>query len=578
MQSTLTEINTGSFADKVKMQHRLFAELSRMFGREVPLYDKSLLVNKVCNKAVCKLLTQMHQGFAVSDEQLDKTSGERHGAIRIGTPEEYRWVSGFFAAFALEPHNFYDMTSLGGKSQPIIATAFRSTLNPEHRVFCSLLMIDNFDPEIRRRVQELLAGRQVFSDRAKELIEKNETEGGLEQAEAEELVREGTDRIFKWTGQARDYKLYQELSDAGLKIAADIACFESHHLNHLTPNTFCMDLFTAAMKFCLGELDQETFKARASQALKCLRDTADKDYLKLTFRDLTRREIDSFSDNPVSDPEVETLAHELAQRLAQSDLDVSKLKHAGFKDYTEGPAVGTPVLLRQDSYKALTEPVTFQEADGTTVEAVHTARFGEIEQRFYATTPAGRELYDNCLANADVARDNNPGLAKSDYEAYLALYAEAFARFPKTLSALLKEKLVFGRYAATKQGVENAGSLDTTDINALVDADFLQYEGLRYEDFLPFSAAGIFASNLGQYGTKSTVAEKPTYSQQTLEKIMGRNIVEPNVIYAGLEAESLIEAYNQLGLLEKLAPAEKTELEQKVVNYQTLVSRRYPAI
>lgn len=558
-----------------------------MFGREVPLYDKSLLVNKVCNKTVCSLLMQMHSGFCVSDEQLDKTSGERHGAIRIGTPEEYRLVAGFFAAFALEPHNFYDMTSLGGKSQPIIATAFRSTVNPEHRVFCSLLMIDNFDPAIRGRVQELLAGRQVFSDRAKELIAKNEEQGGLDEAEAEELVREGTNRIFKWTGQARDYQLYTELSNAGLKIAADIACFESHHLNHLTPNTFCMDLYTAAMKFCLGEMDPATFQCRAAQSLIWLRDTADRDYLKLLFRHLSNDDIAAFKATKVSDDAIQALATKLVQRLKETDLDLSKLKHAGFKDYTEGPDTDTPVLLRQDSYKALTEPVTFHEADGSTVDAVHTARFGEIEQRFYATTPAGRELYDRCLASADMERDKNPGLAKSDFDAYLRMYAEAFAPFPKNLGELLKEKLVFGRYSVTPAGSDNAKTARSTReesggkppalqavlisyIDDLVENGYVQYEGLRYEDFLPFSAAGIFASNLGQYGTKSAATEKPAYTQQTLEEIMDRKIIEPNVIYSGLQAESMLEVYDQLGLSEKLATGFKAELEQQVSAYKKL--------
>ena len=49
---------------------------------------------------------------------------------------------------------------------------------------------------------------------------------------------------------------------------------------------------------------------------------------------------------------------------------------------------------------ALTEPVIFQQPDGSTVNASHTARFGEIEERFYATTTAGRELYDKCLGDA----------------------------------------------------------------------------------------------------------------------------------------------------------------------------------
>ncbi|NBX25384.1 MAG: DUF1338 family protein, partial [Planctomycetes bacterium] len=110
-----------------------------MFGREVPLYDRSLLVNRACNTAVCTLVGLLHRGFAISPEQLDRTSGERHGAIRIGRPDEYRWIARFFACFAMEPHNFYDMTAVGGKSQPIIATAFRSVMRPEHRVFTSLL-------------------------------------------------------------------------------------------------------------------------------------------------------------------------------------------------------------------------------------------------------------------------------------------------------------------------------------------------------------------------------------------------------------------------------------------------------
>src|SRR6266571_4239620 len=84
------------FANKVEMQRLLFAELSRMFGQEVPLYDKSLLLNKVCNQIVCALLAQKFAGFQLSEDQLAKTSGERHGAIRIGKPSEYRWVAGFF--------------------------------------------------------------------------------------------------------------------------------------------------------------------------------------------------------------------------------------------------------------------------------------------------------------------------------------------------------------------------------------------------------------------------------------------------------------------------------------------------
>ncbi len=138
-----------NFADQRQLQDRLFSKLSIMFGHEVPLYDKSLLVNNICNRAVCDLLGQLYTGFNMSAQQIEKTSGERHGAIRIGKPSEYRWISRLFAVFAMEPHNFYDMTTVGEKSQPIVATAFRSRLNPDHRVFCSLLMTDYFDSDTK---------------------------------------------------------------------------------------------------------------------------------------------------------------------------------------------------------------------------------------------------------------------------------------------------------------------------------------------------------------------------------------------------------------------------------------------
>ena len=76
-----------AFADPIALQHRLFAELSRMFGEEVPLYDRSLLVNRQCNRTVCRLLAHLYRGFTISDADLERYSAERHGAIRIGRPD-----------------------------------------------------------------------------------------------------------------------------------------------------------------------------------------------------------------------------------------------------------------------------------------------------------------------------------------------------------------------------------------------------------------------------------------------------------------------------------------------------------
>ena len=556
------------FADRLEMQHRLFAELSRMFGQEVPLYDKSLLINRETNKTVGTLLAQLHRGFQLSDAELDQTSSERHGAIRIGKPAEYRLVSRFFAAFGMEPHNYYDMTNVGAKSQPIVATAFRSRLDPDHRIFCSLLMTDYFDPATRERIETLLATRQVFSANAIVLLDRNERQGGLNWDEANALIAEGVNRIFKWTGQARDHQLYQDLCQAGFKIAADIACFESHHLNHLTPNTFCMDLYTAAMKFCLGEMDEPTFRSRAQTALNRLVQRADRDWLRLHFKHRDRDGMDAYQPGALSADGVTKEVERLTRRLQQPDLTLSKLNHSGFKDFTEGPSEDTPVLLRQDAYKALTEPVKFRNADGSIVDTVHTARFGEIEQRFYATTPRGRELYDRCLAEADAVREENPGLSKKDFAAYEQMVAQPFAPFPKTLPELLAQGLVYGRHTATPEGIAAKGTIKTTDLVELVRLGYVDYDGLRYEDFLPVSAAGIFASNLNQYGTKSTAAQKPVYTQAQLEEILGRQIVDPNTTYAGLEAESLQDTYSQLGLREKLRASEKDRHEAALAAYR----------
>lgn len=562
--STLPSPSKGSpnLADKIDMQNRLFAELSRMFGVEVPLYDKSLLVNKVCNTAVCDLLSQMFAGFSISSEQLDKTSGERHGAIRIGRPDEYRLIGRFFAAFGMYPHNFFDMTSVGGKSQPVIATAFRSTHNPEHRVFSSLLQPNYFDDVTRGRIEAALAKRQVFSDRAKALLDKNERQGGLDGADADALIREGCDQIFKWKGTAHDYELYKDLSESGFKITPDITCFDSHHLNHLTPNTFCMDLYTAAMKHCLGELTGAELKVRATRALSRVQERADHDFLRLQFKHLSHEQIETYTRHTPPQGAVARLVDALAARLVQGDLQLSRLPHSGFKDTTEGPSEDTPILLRQDAYRALTEKVLFRNADGTTTNALHTARFGEIEQRGYAPTSKGRALYDACLEKAEADDEKDLALLRTDFAAYEKAYAKHFAKIPKTLSALLAQGLVHARYNATARGRAARGTITTFDIHELVKQGFATREGLRYEDFLPVSAAGIFASNLNQYGTASTATVKPTYSQKMLEDILGAPIIDSAREYAAVEAASLLKTYADLGLMEMLGTTKTAELER----------------
>merc|ERR1712217_562371 len=107
--------------------------------------------------------------------------------------------------------------------------------------------------------------------------------------------------------------------------------------------------------------------------------------------------------------------------------------------------------------------------------------------------------------------------------------AKAFMPFPKTLDKLSEQGLVYCRYEPTSAGLAARGSIDKVDINTLVQKGLVRREGQRYEDFLPFSAAGIFASNLKQYGTQCTALQKPIYTPATLEEVLGFKIIDPVV-------------------------------------------------
>ena len=521
------------FVPPLDMQQTLFSELSSMFGNEVPLYDKSLAVNFQCNRAVADLLESVFAGFSLTDEQIVSTSRERHGAIRIGREDEFHWITRYFACFGMEPHNFYDMTNLGRKSQPVIATAFRSRIDPKNRVFTSLLCPDYFDEDTAREIRSLLGSRLVLSDEARALIERHEEDGGLRFQDAHALIAEGTQRIFKWTGEARNRRLYTSLCDRGFKIAADIACFSSHHLNHLTPNTLCIDLYSDAMKWRLGLIDRSSFLERVEHWFAYIASTVDTDWLLLHFTHLHHADVAAFEKRDIP----RTLRRELIARFTNAleveALDLASLNHNGYKHETEGPAVGAQILLRQDAYRALTERIRFID-ESPHVEMDHTARFGEIEQRFYATTPKGRALYDACM-QSDHRDSSESGKGR-------------FESFPSRLREMIERELVYAVFEPGERMDACEAEIDSLSVMDLVRDGVLLCRGMRYEDFLPLSAAGIFASNLEQYGTDSTAEERPNFERAHLEAIMGRPIVDSDAVYRSLQRESLHASLRTLGV------------------------------
>lgn len=192
------------------------------------------------------------------------------------------------------------------------------------------------------------------------------------------------------------------------------------------------------------------------------------------------------------------------------------------KETIEGPpARACPILLRQTSFKALQEAITFPGTDGPTAGA-HTARFGEIEQRGCALTPAGRALYDAALAKKD------------------------FSALPDDWDALRRADLAWFRYRATPEGL--AARAETADLDALIASGHVVAEPITYEDFLPVSAAGIFQSNLGSEARETAYAVDP--AKADFEQALGRPVQDEMALYRAEQDASITATLKALGLTE----------------------------
>ncbi|SEM27575.1 Uncharacterized metalloenzyme YdcJ, glyoxalase superfamily [Pseudoxanthomonas sp. GM95] len=221
----------------------LFAQaMSDMYRNEVPLYGALMeLVAKVnaetlaANPALEDQLTRNHERA-----RLDQ---ERHGAIRVGTAEELTMLRRLFAVMGMVPVGYYDLSVAG---VPVHSTAFRPVTaealarNP-FRVFTSLLRLELIeDAELRAEVDAILQQRDIFTEGARALIAQCERDGGLEEADARQFVREALE-TFRWHGDATvSHATYHALHDAH-RLIADVVSFRGPHINHLTPRTLDID-------------------------------------------------------------------------------------------------------------------------------------------------------------------------------------------------------------------------------------------------------------------------------------------------------------------------------------------------
>ncbi|MGV9633062.1 2-oxoadipate dioxygenase/decarboxylase [Nocardia rhamnosiphila] len=217
--------------------------LSRMYGSEVPAYNDLVEVSTQVNRDVLS-----RDGAAA--ERLgaaERVAEERHGAIRVGTPEEMRQVATVFGGFGMKPVGFYDLREAATSSVPVVSTAFRPidteqlALNP-FRVFTSMLVVDDrrfFSPEMTERLNTFLGQRVLFSDELLQLSTRAEADGGLPRDDADRYVELATG-AFKLSADPVDHSWYDTL-DAISSVAADIGGVSSTHINHLTPRVLDID-------------------------------------------------------------------------------------------------------------------------------------------------------------------------------------------------------------------------------------------------------------------------------------------------------------------------------------------------
>ncbi len=227
----------------------LFTEaMSQMYRAEVPQYGTLLELVADVNAEVLAKDAPLRERLTRAGE-LERIDVERHGAIRLGTPEELFTIRRLFAVMGMQSVGYYDLSVAG---VPVHSTCFRPvdqaalSVNP-FRVFTSLLRLELIEDEaLRAEAAGILSKRRIYTERAIQLIERHEEVGGLTEAEAQEFVAEALE-TFRWHGEATvTAETYKRLHDAH-RLIADVVSFKGPHINHLTPRTLDIDAVQARM-------------------------------------------------------------------------------------------------------------------------------------------------------------------------------------------------------------------------------------------------------------------------------------------------------------------------------------------
>jgi uncharacterized glyoxalase superfamily metalloenzyme YdcJ len=239
-----------------------------------------------------------------------------------------------------------------------------------------------------------------------------------------------------------------------------------------------------------------------------------------------------------------THLNHLTPRVLDIDDLYRSMKRRGVEmiDQIQGPPRwdGPDVLLRQTSFRALAEPRVFREPDGTVTEGSLRVRFGEVEARGIALTPAGRDLYDFVVGLAEEQAAGDPGADPA------AVVREVWAEhMPRTEADLERAGLGWFTYRLVS---DPPSGTPPRVLHDLVTSGWVEARPIVYEDFLPRSAAGIFASNLTADGSMDADQSAAYRDAAWLADAIGRDVLTPEDLYGRESRDSIAEIEGALGI------------------------------
>ena len=435
----------------------------------MPAYNTLVEVSHEVNRRVLRREGEAAERLG----SINRVTAERHGAIRVGTPEELSQVARIFAALGMHPTGFYDLRDAHPQPIPVVSTAFRP-IDPDElarnpfRVFTSMLVPQDrrfFDEDLEERLTRFLAARRLFPDELLALADRAEAEGQLDEAEAARFLDLAA-ASFALSSEPVDRAWYTELERIS-GVAADIGGVTTTHINHLTPRVLDIDDLYASMQ------------ARGVQMI----------------------------------------------------------------DEIQGPPRwhGPDVLLRQTSFRALAEPRTFREPNGDIRAGGAAGALRRGRGTRHRPDPSGAAPLRPARRRGRSAprtgvRPNTTGGRRGRVD----------RRTSRLGGRTGRQDLAFFTFHPLQRIPD--GTEPPRHLAGLLAGGWLVAEPIVYEDFLPRSAAGIFASNLSGRGEMDAAQGGAHRDADWLSEAIGRPIRVPEEVYAEQRAVSLTRAAAVLGV------------------------------